>query len=110
MQHGEHGQLYSFGWCADYPDPENFADVLFHTGAQQNMGHYSNQQLDALLDQARVEQDVQRRIALYQQAEQLIVDDTPAIFLGHGLSFVLVKPYVKGYGGKASNSDLSIER
>ena len=28
---GKHGQLISEGWCADYPDPENFADVLYHS-------------------------------------------------------------------------------
>ncbi len=94
---GNHGQLLDGGWCADYPDPENFADVLFHTGSQQNPGGYSNPALDALLEQARVEQDVTRRIALYQQAEQMIVDDAPVLFTTHSLSYQLVKPYVKGY-------------
>jgi len=94
---GNHGQMISSGWCADYPDPENFADVLFHTGSSQNNGGYSNPQLDALLEGARVEQDVTKRIAMYQQAEQLIVDDAPVLFTTHSLSYQLVKPYVKGY-------------
>jgi oligopeptide transport system substrate-binding protein len=94
---GQHGQLFSGGWCADYPDPENFVDALFHTGAQQNEGHYSNPQVDALLEQARTEQDVAKRMQLYQQAEQLIVDDAAALFTTHSLSHVLVKPYVQGY-------------
>ena len=94
---GKHGQLFSGGWCADYPDPQNFADALFHTGAQQNTGNYSNPALDAILDQASVEKDVTKRISLYQQAEQIIVQDAPALFLMHDVSYVLVKPYVKGY-------------
>jgi oligopeptide transport system substrate-binding protein len=94
---GHHGQLFSNGWCADYPDAENFADALFHIGAQQNLGHYSNPELDRLLEQARVERDVGRRLDLYQHAEQIIVGDAPAIFLTHSLSFVLIKPYLKGY-------------
>jgi oligopeptide transport system substrate-binding protein len=94
---GNHGQLLSGGWCADYPDPENFADVLFHSGSQQNSGGYSNPELDALLEQARVEQDVTKRIALYQKAEQMIVNDAPVLFTTHSLSYQLVKPYVKGY-------------
>jgi oligopeptide transport system substrate-binding protein len=94
---GHHGQILGSGWCADYPDPENFADVLFHTGAKENHGHYSNPQVDALLEQARIEQDVAKRIQLYQQAEQLIVNDAPAVFISHGLSYVLVKPYIQGY-------------
>ena len=94
---GQHGQMFSGGWCADYPDPENFADALFHTGAQQNQSHYSNPQVDALLEQARTERDVTKRLQLYQQAEQLIVDDAVVLFTTHGLSHVLVKPYIQGY-------------
>jgi oligopeptide transport system substrate-binding protein len=94
---GRHGQIFGGGWCADYPDPENFADALFHTGAQQNLGKYSNPEVDKLLEQARTEQDANKRMALYQQAEQMIVNDAPALFITHGLSFVVVKPYIKGY-------------
>ena len=105
---GRHGQLFGSGWCADYPDPENFADVLFHTGSTENTGGYSNPQVDALLDQARVEQDVTRRIERYQQAEQMIVDDAPVLFTVHGLAYQLVKPYVKGY--VFTPIDIPIER
>lgn len=94
---GNHGQLISGGWCADYPDPENFADVLFHSGSTQNSGGYSNTGLDTLLEAARIEQDVTERIAMYQQAEQIIVDDAAALFTTHSLSYQLVRPYVKGY-------------
>jgi len=105
---GNHGQLIRGGWCADYPDPENFADVLFHTNSPQNNGGYSNSQLDTLLEAARVEQDVTERIALYQQAEQIIVDDAAALFTTHSLSYQLVKPYVKGY--VFTPIDIPIER
>ena len=94
---GTHGQLFIGGWCADYPDPENFADVLFHTGSQQNNGGYSNPEFDKLIEAARVEQDVTKRIGMYQQAEQMLVDDAAALFTVHSLSYQLVKPYVKGY-------------
>jgi oligopeptide transport system substrate-binding protein len=94
---GNHGQIFNGGWCADYPDPENFADVLFHSGSNQNQGGYSNPELDTLLEQARVEQDVTKRIAMYQQAEQMIVNDAPVLFTTHSLSYQLVQPYVKGF-------------
>jgi oligopeptide transport system substrate-binding protein len=105
---GNHGQLFSSGWCADYPDPENFADVLFHTGSSQNNGGYSNPDLDKLLEAARIEQDVTKRISMYQQAEQMIVDDAAALFTTHSLSYQLVKPYVKGYA--FTPIDIPIER
>lgn len=103
-----HGQLFSGGWCADYPDPENFADVLFHSGSNQNNGGYSNPTLDSLLEAARVEQDVTRRIEMYQQAEKIIVDDAAALFTVHYLDYQLVKPYVKGY--VLTPIDIPIER
>jgi oligopeptide transport system substrate-binding protein len=105
---GQHGQLFDYGWCADYPDPENFADALFHSGAQQNLGNYSNPELDTLLEQARVEQDVSHRIQLYQQAEKIIVNDAPVMFTTHHLSYVLVKPYIQGY--VLTPIDISLER
>jgi oligopeptide transport system substrate-binding protein len=93
----DYGQVTTTGWCADYPDPENFADVLFHTGAGMNKGNYSNPNLDRILEQARVEMDVTKRIDLYQQAETIIVEDAPVLFLFHSGDFELVKPYIKGY-------------
>ncbi len=105
---GNHGQLFSGGWCADYPDPENFADVLFHSGSSQNNGGYSNPALDALLEKARTEQEITRRIGMYQQAEQILVDESAALFTVHSLSYQLVKPYVKGY--VLTPIDIPIER
>ena len=105
---GNHGQLFSGGWCADYPDPENLADVLFHTDSSQNNGRYSNSPLDALLEAARVEQDVTKRIGMYQQAEQILIEDAAALFTTYSLSYQLVKPYVKGY--VFTPIDIPIER
>jgi len=105
---GNHGQLFSGGWCADYADPENFADVLFHSGSSQNNGGYSNPQLDSLLEAARVEQDVTKRMTMYQQAEQILVDDAAVLFTTHSLSYELIKPYVKGY--VFTPIDIPIER
>ena len=73
------GHLVSFGWCADYPDPENFLDVLFHSEKDLNLARYSNGEVDALLEQARVEVDAARRIELYQQIEQMLLADHAAI-------------------------------
>jgi len=92
-------QLYAgLGWQADYPDPENFLDLLFHSQSEINHGAYANARVDRLLEQARVEQDVQRRIQLYQEAERLITEEAFIIPLWYtGEQKALVKPYVKGY-------------
>jgi oligopeptide transport system substrate-binding protein len=94
---GNTGNLFTSGWCADYPDPENFLDVLFHTGSQQNLTDFSDPAVDALLERARVEGDVATRLAEYGEIERQIVAGTPAVFLVHSLSAVLVKPYVENY-------------
>ena len=62
-----------------------------------NSGNYSNPELDQILEDARVESDVSKRMELYQQAEEIIVQDAPALFLTHPISYVLVKPYLKGF-------------
>jgi oligopeptide transport system substrate-binding protein len=94
---GNVGSIFSHGWCADYPDPENFLDILYHSGSAQNLGGYSNAAVDTLLEQARVEPDVNARMGLYAEIERRIVSDAPAVFLTHGLSAVLAKPYLKDY-------------
>ena len=95
-------QMYSSGWMADYPDSQNFMDLLFHSESGQNHSGYRNPQVDRLLEQARVETGSERRTGLYRQAERLVVADAPWIPLTHGVAFALVKPYVKGYSSGAS--------
>ncbi|MCJ7791179.1 MAG: peptide ABC transporter substrate-binding protein [Dehalococcoidia bacterium] len=93
----EKDAMFILGWIADYPDPHNFLDILFYTGSENNIFEYNNPGLDALLDQAAIEQNRTVRLAMYQQAEQLVVDDAPCLPLFHGTNYILVKPYVKGY-------------
>ena len=86
------------GWEADYPDPQDFLDILFHTDSGINHGAYSNAAVDSVLEEARTEPDVLRRIELYHNAEQLIVNDAawvPMWFTGE--RYALVKPNVDGY-------------
>jgi oligopeptide transport system substrate-binding protein len=90
-------QMFSLGWVADYVDPQNFLDIKFHSGSPNNETVYSNPQVDALLEEARTEQDQAKRLQLYQQVEETIVQDAPWIPLYHGKTNALVKPYVKGY-------------
>jgi oligopeptide transport system substrate-binding protein len=93
----EKDEMYFIGWVADYPHPQDFLDILFHTGVDNNYGEYSNPQVDALLEMANVELDKDRSLALYQQVEQLLVDDAACIPLWFGQNHILVKPYIKGY-------------
>jgi ABC-type transport system substrate-binding protein len=85
------------GWCADYPDPQNFLEVLFHSESDENYLGYSNPEVDALLDEAASEPDHETRLALYTEAESLILEDWAAVPFVHSRSYTLVKPYVENY-------------
>ena len=86
------------GWQADYPDPQDFLDILFHTDSALNHGNYSNPELDAILEQARTEPDIERRVELYHEAEILIVQDAPLLPLWYtGEQYVLIKGHVEDY-------------
>ncbi|MBI4283632.1 MAG: peptide ABC transporter substrate-binding protein [Chloroflexi bacterium] len=93
----EKDEMFDTGWVADYPHPQDFLDVLFHTGVYNNYGDYTNPEVDALLEQARLELDNKLSLALYQQAEQKLVEDAASLPLWFGRSYLLVKPYIKGY-------------
>ncbi len=89
--------LVSYGWCADYPDPQNFLDVLFRAGSDFNITHYDNPQVNALLEAANTTFDPEQRLRQYRQAESLILDDAVAIPLLRGTSFVLVSDRLENY-------------
>ena len=92
-------QAYAgLGWEADYPDPQDFLDILFHSESSINHGDFKNAEIDAVLEEARVEADINKRIALYHQAEQMIVDAAPWVPMWFtGDRYALVKDYVDGY-------------
>lgn len=92
-------QWHRMGWIADYPDPENFLTVLFHSrnhGAPGNTSRYTNPAVDRLLDEADRLPLGPERLARYREAERLIVADAPWVFLYHYASRLLQKPYVRG--------------
>ena len=92
-------QAYAgLGWQADYPDPQDFLDILFHTDSALNHGAYSNPELDTILERARTQQDPLERISEYRRAEEMIVEDGAWVPLWYtGERHLLLKPHVDGY-------------
>jgi oligopeptide transport system substrate-binding protein len=92
-------ELVSLGWEADFPDPENFLEVLFardQWGAN-NDTFYDNPEVDKILREAAPISDDAKRYALYQEAEKIIVSDAPWVFLYHPVTYVIRQPWVHGY-------------
>jgi len=95
-------EMSIIGWIQDFPDPANFLDVLFNgknrtETASNNRAFYSNPKVNKLLDIAAVELNRKKRLALYQQAEKLIVDDAPWVFLLHTERYFVRQPWIKGF-------------
>jgi len=93
----EADEMFALGWIADYPDPQNFLHTLFYSGTEYNCSHFSNKELDGLLDKAAVEADYDKRTELYRQAEQIVVDQAPVMPLWSGKNYILVNHRVKNY-------------
>jgi peptide/nickel transport system substrate-binding protein len=78
---------HAFGlvWWPTLATPFDYMFSLFATGAQgtagYNWGYYSNPELDKLLDQGAAEVDAAKRTEIYNKAQDLLVDDAPALFV-----------------------------
>ena len=91
-------QVFTLAWSPDYPDPHTFVDVLFRSDSTINQTRYGNAEVDTLLDEATTEPDPARRIQLYQEAEQIIVDEAAWVPMWWGSNGrILVKPHVNGF-------------
>ncbi|MCL4460002.1 MAG: peptide ABC transporter substrate-binding protein [Chloroflexi bacterium] len=89
-------QMFYLGWMADYPDPQDFLDILFRSDSGSNHSDYSNSKVDDILKRAGAEPDNEKRTRLYQEAEKIIINDAPWVPIAHDVSYILVKPWVKG--------------
>jgi oligopeptide transport system substrate-binding protein len=89
-------QMAFFGWHADYLDPDNWLPELYGCNAGNNKKNYCNPELDNLMKRAVGELDDNRRLQLWQQAERMMVQDMPAVFLYYREAMFLVKPHVQG--------------
>lgn len=90
-------QMFFLGWCADFPDQQNWLTAVFKTGgsASARIG-WSNEEFDKLVTAADVEPDAAKRADLYSQAQKLLIEQTPVAFIFAQANKRLTKPYVTG--------------
>jgi len=67
------------GWQADYPGLYNFLGPLYATNASSNDGDYSSPEFDALLSEGAAEPDVDAANKKFQEAQEVLLKDLPAI-------------------------------
>ena len=94
-------QVFKFSWGADVPDPDSIISPLFHSKSTQNIAHYANPKVDQLIEKAQNESNYQKRVSLYAEAENLIMQDAPVILLSYLAYIRVFQPYVRNFEGKA---------
>jgi oligopeptide transport system substrate-binding protein len=87
--------VFRLGWCQDYPDANNFDKEVFNSKSGQNNTNWSNADYDKITDQAAAETDPAKRLDLYAQAEDILVNKDAAIAPIYWYTTIqLTKPYV----------------
>ncbi len=91
----EKPDVYRMGWCADYPDANNWLNEVFNSKSGQNYAKYFNENFDALVLQAASASDPAKRQELYKQAEMMLIDQDTAIAPIYYYTYVrLYKPWL----------------
>jgi len=91
-------------WIADFPEAENYLSVFYgNNPAPPNYTRYNNPKFDALYDQAMVTENDSLRYKLYQQMDQMVIDDAPVVPLWYDEVIRLVHPSVKNFEANGLN-------
>ena len=80
---GEH-DMFVLGWSNPPADPNHLLSTLFHSdmiGSAGNRSFFSNEEFDALIDEGKKESDEGAREEIYKQAQEILIDEAPAIFI-----------------------------
>jgi len=98
--------FFKKSWVSDYADEENFMSLFYSKNFApigSNYTHYKNPEFDLLFEKAIKEQDVDLKNKLYQQMDQLLIDDAPIVPLYYDQVIRLVHKNIKGLNTNALN-------
>jgi ABC-type transport system substrate-binding protein len=93
------------GWSADYPHANNQLG-LFLCGGGNNDIQWCNKDFDALMAQAAAEPDQAKQVALYEQAQTILVNDAAFLPLRFQLTTYEIQPYLGGINISVNDSQL----
>jgi ABC-type transport system substrate-binding protein len=86
------------GWNADYPDAENFMQLLYGPNAgQENQAQFKLPAFDQLYDEARKLPDSPARTQLFNRMTELVVAYAPWRLGYHLIEDQLLQPWVRDY-------------
>ncbi len=89
-------QVADAGWKADYPDAENFYQLLYskNKAPGPNDGNFNNSEYDALYEKIRFMKNGPERYKLFQRMNEIIKDEVPVLLIFNPLSFGLYQKNV----------------
>jgi peptide/nickel transport system substrate-binding protein len=94
-------ELFALSWMAGMEDPDMVLYPLLHssqwTPNGPNRALYKNEKFDELLTQARQTTDQAKRAALYRQAQKILIDDAPWVFVDHEIQLAAFGRRVQGF-------------
>jgi oligopeptide transport system substrate-binding protein len=87
--------IASGAWAADYPHALNQLNGVFTCGGN-SVALYCNPEFDALIASAANELDPDRQVAIFNEAQTMLMNDAPILPLRFAVNPYAVKPYVSG--------------
>lgn len=110
-------QVFSVGWILDYPDPENFLQLLYgpNKAPGPNASAYDNPEFNRLFEQMKAMEDTPQRLQIIRKMVDIVVEDAVWIPSTHSVSYILRHRWVKNSkphamtGGYLKYSDVDVE-
>ena len=111
-------QLFSWGWNADYPDPENFLFLLYGgnasvdtNGSGINSSNYKNPQFDQLFEEVKTMNNTPLRMQKIQQMIKIVQEDAPWVWGIHPKSLALYHSWFSNvFPNAMANNTLKYKR
>lgn len=97
MRDRSQGLIFMGNWFADFPDPDNFFFIFFHSTSASILGlNYHSAELDERIEAARRNTDIEQRAEIYREFDRHILEQAPLIPMFHERLFVFHRPEVRG--------------
>jgi peptide/nickel transport system substrate-binding protein len=93
-------------WVADYPDAENYLALFYSKNfspAGPNYTHFKNAEFDRLYEQAQSVVNDEERLKLYQQMDQIIVEEAPVVPLYYDEAITFNHKNIEGLSNNPMN-------
>jgi len=94
---GNDCELFLWGHLSVTRHPGDFLYALFHSQSPQNYLNYKNSEVDAMLEQARRAPDREQQCRLYRRVQEIILWETPAVFISHPKVVYAIRAWVKNF-------------